>query len=688
MGKLIPKHQTPSQPLVLLSDNTRVAKPYIESIPLTETDLYKQYLADPYRNTDFRTWVKNQALIQSNRKDEQIRQRTIQDEVASKIIKDRQKQEKINKDAYYRSGALRLGNTVSSLGTPNYALENQRTLGNLSATTKGAGLAGLATGLYFNPIPTTMSFLGGAVGQDGGEKLGTYLETNHNAPKYTSNITSTLGGLAGGLWGWKQGQQYDKQLFKWWNNRNGQKPITEAMYWYDELPYTPLNRNFKTISTNVVQPKMLINRGVINEYPGFQLKSLMKGNALEKQLSKLGTISVNSVLAHIKKASEFEQELIKKVLDEKFKGQKNVSYNQLRQAVQDELIPYERTPQTKWATYGMDRLGFKVKKEHDGVGGIVEYILNVPINTFTFNSPRIPIGDDKHYDLNTLGHSRTFVDPNDKNIIYILESQSDLAQGDFLKHLNRVKNDPKYKQLLERSIKNSESSIEGWHRMLETGYNDFGQKIADYDFRLIEEQWLPSEINRLNKYKTLLEDPTQKIYLIKNYLQKQLLENLRYAAENNHTIMRYPTPETAAKIEGFQKNEKTREFIELEDELDKLIANQYKDLPDEINLFTNENIRYTDEHRAARIQELENALADMQINQTDRTYSDQHLTILNKYKDFPKLFKKLYKNQEVRIVTDNKGNTWYEVDVPENFLQQEWQYRSGGKVKLLKRYMK
>jgi hypothetical protein len=46
----------------------------------------------------------------------------------------------------------------------------------------------------------------------------------------------------------------------------------------------------------------------------------MKGNALEKQLSKLGTISVNSVLAHIKKASEFEQELIKKVLDEKFKG--------------------------------------------------------------------------------------------------------------------------------------------------------------------------------------------------------------------------------------------------------------------------------------------------------------------------------------------------------------------------------
>lgn len=649
--------------------------------------LYEKDMQQPFFKINgrisFEDWKKQQQNLQKQQTS--LKPWTRQNEVNSQLIKDQKIKKLIAKNAYYGSNALRLGNTVSSLGTPNYALENQRTLGNLSATTKGAGLAGLATGLYFAPIPTTMSFLGGAIGYDGGEKLGTYLETNHNAPKYTSNITSTLGGLAGGLWGWKQGQQYDKQLFKQWNNRKGQKPITEAMYWYDELPYTPLNRNLKIISTNVVQPKMLINRGVINEYPGFQLKSLMKGNALEKQLSKLGTISVNSVLAHIKKASEFEQERIKKVLDEKFKGQKNISYNELRQAVQDELIPYERTPQTKWATYGMDRLGFKVKKEHDEVGGIVEYIPNVPINTFTFHSPRIPIGDDKHYDLNTLGHSRTFVDPNDKNIIYILESQSDLAQGDFLKKLNRVKNDPKYRHSLERGIKNSESSIEGWHRMLERGYNDYGQKLADYDFRLIEEQLLPSEIDRLNKYKTLLDDPTQKVYLMKNYLQKQLLENLKYAAENNHKIMRYPTPETAAKIEGFQKDEKTREFVELEDELNKLIANQHQDLPDEINLFTDENIRYTDEHRAAKIQELENALADMQINQTDRTYPEQHITILNKYKEFPKLFKKLYKNQEVRTVTDDKGNTWYEVDVPENFLQQEWQYRSGGKVKLIKR---
>jgi hypothetical protein len=35
----------------------------------------------------------------------------------------------------------------------------------------------------------------------------------------------------------------------------------------------------------------------------------------------------------------------------------------------------------------------------------------------------------------------------------------------------------------------------------------------------------------------------------------------------------------------------------------------------------------------------------------------------------------------VRTVTDPKGNTWYEVDIPENFLQSEWQFKKGGALK-------
>jgi hypothetical protein len=36
-----------------------------------------------------------------------------------------------------------------------------------------------------------------------------------------------------------------------------------------------------------------------------------------------------------------------------------------------------------------------------------------------------------------------------------------------------------------------------------------------------------------------------------NYLDRQLQENMKYAAEKGLKKMRYPTPETAAKIEGF-----------------------------------------------------------------------------------------------------------------------------------------
>jgi hypothetical protein len=49
----------------------------------------------------------------------------------------------------------------------------------------------------------------------------------------------------------------------------------------------------------------------------------------------------------------------------------------------------------------------------------------VKFNTFTFESPRIPRGNDKHYDIATLGHSRTFTVPDEPDILYVMESQSD-----------------------------------------------------------------------------------------------------------------------------------------------------------------------------------------------------------------------------------------------------------------------
>jgi hypothetical protein len=47
--------------------------------------------------------------------------------------------------------------------------------------------------------------------------------------------------------------------------------------------------------------------------------------------------------------------------------------------------------------------------------------------TFTFESPKIPMGNPKHYDKRTLGHTRTFTNPDEPDVINVLETQSDWA---------------------------------------------------------------------------------------------------------------------------------------------------------------------------------------------------------------------------------------------------------------------
>jgi hypothetical protein len=43
-------------------------------------------------------------------------------------------------------------------------------------------------------------------------------------------------------------------------------------------------------------------------------------------------------------------------------------------------------------------------------------------HTFTFESPRIPIGNNKHYDAATLGHSRTYTTPQEPRVLHVMES--------------------------------------------------------------------------------------------------------------------------------------------------------------------------------------------------------------------------------------------------------------------------
>lgn len=421
----------------------------------------------------------------------------------------------------------------------------------------------------------------------------------------------------------------------------------------------------------------------IERLPGYMLKSLMEGNALEKQLSKAGTISTNSITAHAAKASEVEKSVIGKVLQsEQFAGKKSIDYNQFRRAIQDELITYDRVPSIKYEDYGVDRLGYEIYPKYQEDNAVQQYndiitrihdfeLLNgtrsiltrrtrndpaarqrleqwnrseigqqyhqlmnefdeffrthpgfqtefleanvnrkmvghagdIDLNTYTFESPRIPVGNGKHYNDNTLGHSRTYTTKDEPQILHVMESQSDWAQD--------------------------------------------GRHI----------------LNKANP------TPVQEQHLIKNYQQRQIQENLKYAAQHGQTKMRYPTSETAAKIEGYSKQSPNH----VDENIIEQFWNDNKELQ-EINWrdYYNGNINSLSDYIIKTVgQDKYNKFLDKIGNST---YSPQHQTILKKYADFPKQFKKLWKDQEVRTVSDKKGNTWYEVDVPKNFLNREWIY--------------
>lgn len=336
---------------------------------------------------------------------------------------------------------------------------------------------------------------------------------------------------------------------------------------------------------------------------GWQLKPLMEGNKLERQLSKDGTIAVSNLRNGIKDASGVEKQIIEKVLSEKFAGQTKVNYADLKHAVQEELPVYNHERTHGYESYGLNRLGF----DQD----------TIQLDTYTFSSPRIPHGNNRHYSQNTLGHSRTYTSKEEPDVMHVMESQSDWGQQ--YKHLHQ-------------------------------------EGTADAELERVYER---------------LNDKTHSEYLANNWESRQIQENMMHAANKGLTKMRYPTSDTAAKIEGYSKNSYTEEYENLLTERDVLI-NRNGNILDKTGK--------EDPSLRKQIDELQERIEQIRNSGNYEDYPKQHKTILRKYSEFPKKFKKIYKNSEVREVTDSKGNTWYEVDVPKNLRKRERAYGITGTI--------
>ena len=510
---------------------------------------------------------------------------------------------------------------------------------------------------------------------------------------------------------------------------------------------------------------------------GYMLKSLMRGNPLEKQVGKNGTVSVNNVRALVGKGSKVEQAVVDKVLSsDAFSGKKAIDYNKFRKAVQDELITYERTPNTRFKDYGLNRIGYPpsqfstnisggemfnewANRNYENIGYLSDDILPsyrdkntgeiiswndlqkkyrsfVPgSETYTFSSPRIPSGSAKHYGPNTLGHSRTYTTADEPDVLHVMESQSDWAQGGGYEIPLSDIDKYQLKQTEEILANNADRYGE-----LNEPRRKMYEADAKYLREKIEKDWSSSEA-------------AQGRYLSDNYTSRQIQENLRYAAEKGQTKMRYPTRETAAKIEGYPEREAY--FDEAGRDVTKEIGEENEKRLGEINkkiqeyndaselYFTPEGeimygSRLTDpsveqlrqaitaaetkyrnwrashpnatstkglekieamkkslEESMAKRRDIVNLITErnkllnneprLKPGITKKTVYDYE-DILRKYTEFPKQYKKLFRGADVRTVTDPKGNTWYEVDVPENYLQQEWPYKNGGLLSRLNKH--
>jgi hypothetical protein len=434
----------------------------------------------------------------------------------------------------------------------------------------------------------------------------------------------------------------------------------------------------------------IVQSWVAQELPGLHINSTLTGSPLEKQLSKTGDININSIKSYIGKADIGQQDkfIIDKVLNEKFSGATKINYNDFRKAVSEELVPLERNIINNYEhnNWGLGKLGYpsakkssfdaaikNSKQEIDRLENllkdkgnieptswetsdqirqrlqlqlddiktqyaksIAEYE-NLPLenSSITYsNQSKFGKGSADHFDESTLGHARTLVSKEEPDVMHILEQQSDYWQkGGKQKQFDLER----YKEVLARHETNYLNDLKVLKKLKETKKDYAGNTKSDYEIQQFEDI-INKKGAELQLRKGDIANPIQKEFLGKNYQERLLQENVAYAAEQGKSKMRYPTSETAAKIQGY-----TKKVVGATEDWGGPMSNQGSVLTD---------------------------------------YSSENKTILKKYEDTPKMIKKVL-GVEPKVVTDPKGNTWYEFDIPDAAKKGKFEikaFKNGGPI--------
>jgi hypothetical protein len=440
----------------------------------------------------------------------------------------------------------------------------------------------------------------------------------------------------------------------------------------------PLKRSVNITSSvdNVIQPATPNQPATpkpwqMQELPGLHLKSTMEGEAISKIIEpKTGLINTEQALAIIGKESGGADKvaLIRQGLGDNIP--QKMDYNDFRKTVQNQLIPLEKQFSTKKSDYGINRLGYNTPTRGGFDNRYVIKEAEAPIENQTLilgNKNKFGRGSDAHGNPEeTLGHAHFLRDAETPDVLTVTQIQSDAFQGTYRimpkdsKNLTALE---KQQNSLARMEDLQERNKSILNKMKTEGVDEAGLPVQDYQIRQFEDIVKAQENANIFK-KADIENFTQKQLLDKNHQERYLQELVDYAGKRGDVNkMRVPTSETAAKVQGYNPIQEstlgpiTKKQLDESSTFEEFFTLKKEEIKEEIGDY---------ELNSEEINTFKKIYNDYKAGKLGKVYDPAHTTILKKYEEQPKTIKKLF-GKEPTIVTDSKGNTWYEFDIPEKF---------------------
>jgi len=451
-----------------------------------------------------------------------------------------------------------------------------------------------------------------------------------------------------------------------------------------------------------------------------QLPSLMSGSKLENAVGKDGMIQVSQIenLINSKDISTVEKEALQEIMvTDRFKalrdagGGSKVDYNSFRRLGSDAVTMRQGTGDATffvdetddYAYYGLDRLGDNIRwmKDKDGT-------VTARNNLIRTTDPELQSSEYGHFGNDVIGHYRTFDRADEPGVLYISELQSDPMQargeagqkrvgldireeGPTAKQANLIKNQDQFliSHILEQEATGADklrfptgettSKIQGYgdtQVFIERAQRNLGIEESNLKNLMTEPGGSPSRLaQRVEGMGLSGVDPDK---------------TLDFLGRVRAYRTRGGVPRDLASDPGIQYNQSIVE--KFDNDALKLAYKEFKDQAAAAGQKLNVDAPGFEQAVQARANSIKTDIHTYSTHLETIKSRKEHLSrvnastqategIMKGYDRLPKALKK--HGLDATKVTDDAGNTWWEVDIPARLGEGVGEiraYRKGGQV--------